>query len=223
MHRMGRILSRAAAIPGAILLLTVVAFPSRADDRSPGAHKDAHTTAQVFVRTLAQDAVASLTGRDVTHGQREAAFRRLLVQHFDVPQIGKWALGRYWRVASPAEQAEYLELFEQFIVSTYAHRFRDYTNEQLEVVEVRRAMDDDGGLVVHSHIVRDQPKPIRVEWRLATPDGGYKIVDVVVEGVSMVQTQRSEFSSVILRNGGKVAGLITELKLKTQQLRAQAQ
>jgi phospholipid transport system substrate-binding protein len=215
MHRMSRILSRAAAIPGAILLLTLISFSSRADDRSQ--------EARAFVRTLAQDAVASLTGRDITQGEREAAFRRLLVQHFDVPQIGKWALGRYWRVASPAEQAEYLDLFEQFIVSTYAQRFRDYTNEQLEVVEVKSVMDDDGGLMVHSHIVRDQPKPIRVEWRLATPESGYKIVDVVVEGVSMVQTQRSEFGSVILRNGGKVSGLITELKLKTQQLRAQAQ
>jgi phospholipid transport system substrate-binding protein len=215
MHRMSRILSRAAAIPGAILLLTLISFSSRADDRSQ--------EARAFVRTLAQDAVASLTGRDITQGEREAAFRRLLVQHFDVPQIGKWALGRYWRVASPAEQAEYLDLFEQFVVSTYAQRFRDYTNEQLEVVEVKSVMDDDGGLMVHSHIVRDQPKPIRVEWRLATPESGYKIVDVVVEGVSMVQTQRSEFGSVILRNGGKVSGLITELKLKTQQLRAQAQ
>lgn len=212
---MGRILSRAVAIPGAILLLTLAAFPTRAGDR--------HQEAQAFVRTLAQDAVGSLTRREMTGTEREDAFRRLLVAHFDVPQIGKWALGRYWRLASAGEQSEYLALFEDFIVHTYAHRFRDYTNEHLEVTDVKDAPDDEGGVVVSSQIVRDAPKPIRIEWRIATSADRYKIVDVAVEGVSMVQTQRSEFSSVILRNGGKVAGLLTELKLKTQQLRAQVQ
>lgn len=216
---MGRILSRAAAIPGAILLLTLAALPSHAGDR--------HQDAQAFVRTLAQEAVASLTRRDMTGTEREDAFRSLLVAHFDVPQIGKWALGRYWRLASAGEQSEYLTLFEDFIVRTYAHRFRDYTNEHLEITDVKDVADDEGGVLVSSQIVRDNPKPIRVEWRVAAPQDGspaaYRIVDVVVEGVSMVQTQRSEFSSVIVRNGGKVGGLITELKLKTQQLRAQAQ
>jgi phospholipid transport system substrate-binding protein len=222
MYRMSRILSRATAIPGALLFLALLVLPTRADERI-----SSHQEAQTFVRSLAQHAVASLTGRDVTQAERERAFRGLLVAHFDVPQIGKWALGRYWRIATEAEQREYLDLFEEFIVTTYAQRFRDYTNEQLEVVDVKKATDEDGGLVVNSHIVRDQPKPIRIDWRVApqpgSSDGGYKIVDVVVEGVSMVQTQRSEFSSVIGRNGGKVTGLITELKLKTQQLRAQAQ
>ena len=213
---MSRLLSRISVIPGALMLLAFVAAGPGAAE--PGSHEGA----QAFVRTLAKEAVVSLTGRDMAQSERERAFRGLLVAHFDVAQIGKWALGRYWRVATPAEQQEYQALFEDFIVTTYAQRFRDYTNEQLEVTNVAKAMDEEGGLVVHSHITRDQPKPIRVEWRLST-GGGYKIVDVVVEGVSMVQTQRSEFSSVILRNGGKVQGLITELKLKTQQLRAQAQ
>lgn len=208
---MGRILPRTAALPGAILLLALAAFPAAADDG-----------ARAFIRDLAHKAVASLTGRDMPQAERERAFRSLLVAHFDVEQIGKWALGRYWRIATPAEQKEYQALFQDFIVTTYSQRFREYTNEQLEVTEVVKAMDEDGGLVVHSHITRDQPKPIRVDWRLSTANG-YKVVDIVVEGVSMVQTQRSEFSSVIVRGGNKVQSLLTELKLKTQQLRAQAQ
>ena len=201
-----------AALAGVfIVFFTIV--PAHADDLASGAQR--------FVRTLAGEAIGTLAGRDVTQAEREQSFRRLLVAHFDVQVIGKWALGRYWRVATPAEQQEYLALFEDFIVTSYASRFREYTNEQLEIADVVKSADEDGGLMVHSLIVRDQPKPIRVDWRIATA-GGYKIVDVVVEGVSMVQTQRSEFGSVILRNGGKVSGLITELKLKNQSLRAQA-
>jgi phospholipid transport system substrate-binding protein len=201
-----------AVLAGVFLVFFTIA-PAHADELASGA--------QTFVRTLAGEAIGSLAGRDVTQAEREQNFRRLLVTHFDVQVIGKWALGRYWRVATPTEQQEYLALFEDFIVTSYAGRFREYANEQLEITDVVKAADDDGGLMVHSQIVRDQSKPIRVDWRIATT-GGYKIVDVVVEGVSMVQTQRSEFSSVILRTGGKVSGLITELKLKNQTLRAQA-
>jgi phospholipid transport system substrate-binding protein len=212
-HRLTRFSLPSAWFGVVFLVLGLVAAPLRADELADGA--------RAFVRELATEAVVSLASRDITQTERERNFRRLLLASFDVPVIGKWALGRYWRAASKSEQEEFLSLFEDFIVTSYAGRFREYTNEQLEITEVVKAMDEEGGLVVQSLIVRDQPKPIRVDWRVATT-GGYKIVDVVVEGVSMVQTQRSEFSSVILRNGGKVSGLITELKLKTQSLRAQA-
>ena len=210
------LVTRRLAFAGAILILTFAGFagaPAAADTLKEGAHR--------LVRELADKAISSLTKRETTQTEREAAFRSLLVGYFDVPVIGKLALGRYWRIASKEEQEEYLAIFEEFIVTTYANRFREYTNEHLEIGDVVSTADEDGGLVVHSQIVRDQPKPIRVDWRLAPAGEGYKIVDVTVEGVSMMQTQRSEFSSVIVRTGGKVAGLITELKLKNQSLRAQ--
>jgi len=67
---------------------------------------------------------------------------------------------------------------------------------------------------VKSLVDRGAQQPIRVDWRITFPDGRYKIIDIVVEGVSMVQTQRSEFSSVIRRSGGKVEGLLTALREK---------
>lgn len=208
--------TRRLAFAGVVLILALahVAGASVAADTQ----KDG---AQQFVRQLADKAIVSLTKREMTQIERETAFRKLLVAHFDVPAIGKLALGRYWRLASKQEQEEYLAVFEDFIVTTYANRFREYTNEHLEIGDVFETPDEDSGLIVHSLIVRDQPKPIRVDWRLTAAGRDYRIVDVTVEGVSMMQTQRSEFSSVIVKNGGKVAALITELKLKNQSLRAQ--
>ena len=69
--------------------------------------------------------------------------------------------------------------------------------------------------LVKSQINGGKEKPIRIEWRLTRPNVNYKIFDIVIEGVSMIRTQRSEFSSVIRRNGGKIAGLLAALRKKT--------
>ena len=73
------------------------------------------------------------------------------------------------------------------------------------------------GSLVSSEIVRPNgAPPAKVDWLLTEHDGAYKISDVIVEGVSMAVTQRSEFASVIQRHGGQVEGLITALRQKTE-------
>ena len=127
--------------------------------------------------------------------------------------MGKWVLGRYWRRASRGEKLEYLKLFENLIVATYAKRFSAYTDESLKIIKV--ASRGQANAIVYSNIERgSQQKPIRVDWRVVFSDGRYKVTDIVVEGISMKQTQRSEFASVIRRNGGKVTGLLEALREK---------
>lgn len=203
-----------ASFAAATILIVALCAPARADDLGQ---------ARQFVRDLADRAISQLTDPKLDQQERESTFRTLLEQHFDVAALGKSALGRYWRVATDGEKTEYLRLFEDLIVSTYANKFRDYAGENLDIVNVVRANGNgDAMIVVQSQIARDAAKPIRVDWRVARDDGASKIADVVVEGVSMVQTQRSEFSSVIIRNGNKVAGLIEELRGKVHSLQAPA-
>ena len=198
-----------AAFLGVVLLVVTVALPSRADEVSD---------AQIFVRNLADKAISQLTSPTMSQGERESAFRKLLHEHFDVPAMGRSALGRYWRVATPEEQSEYMSLFEDLIVATYAARFRDYGGENLDILSASKtAGSEDNAVLVQSQISRNVTKPIRLDWRVAA-NSPPKIVDVVIEGVSMIQTQRSEFTSVIVRNGNKVAGLISELRAKTKAL-----
>lgn len=201
-----------APFVGAVFLLIAASIPSHADDAAD---------AQTFVRNLADKAISQLTSPTLSQGERESAFRTLLGEHFDVPAIGRSALGRYWRVATPDEQSEYMALFEDLIVATYAQRFRDYGGENLDILGANKpAGNEDGAVLVQSQITRNVAKPIRLDWRVAQAGSDPKIVDVVIEGVSMMQTQRSEFSSVIVRNGNKVAGLIGELRTKTKTLLA---
>ncbi|BBK35508.1 toluene tolerance protein [Allostella sp. ATCC 35155] len=168
-------------------------------------------TPKGLVEQLGDKAIRQLTG-DMPRSERESRFQNLLSSGFDVDAIGRFTLGRYWNQASPAEQQEYLKLFEKFIVQAYAARFAEYAGEQFRVVSDRA---DGEVTLVQSQIFKPGSQPARVDWRVRTTSGQPKIVDVVVEGVSMAVTQRSEFAAVIQRSGGRVAGLIRALRDKT--------
>jgi phospholipid transport system substrate-binding protein len=153
-------------------------------------------------------------GSNVDPKLRVARFRQLFSEDFDVPGIARFVLGRYWRIATEPQQQEFVKLFADYIALAYSNRLAEYSGETLRVTGSRPAPD---GSVVSSEIVRPNgAPPAKVDWVLTPHDGAYKISDVVVEGVSMAVTQRSEFASVIQRNGGQVQGLITALRQKTE-------
>jgi phospholipid transport system substrate-binding protein len=153
-------------------------------------------------------------GNNVDPNLRVARFRQLFSEDFDVPGIARFVLGRYWRVATEPQQQEFVKLFADYIALAYSNRLAEYSGETLHVTGSRPAPE---GSVVSSEIVRPNgAPPAKVDWVLTPHDGAYKISDVVVEGVSMAVTQRSEFASVIQRNGGQVQGLITALRQKIE-------
>lgn len=174
-------------------------------------------TAETFIQGLAEDAVQALTNQAVSRSDRVARFRDLLKANFDVSFIGKWVLGRYWRKATDEQKEEYLRLFEDYVVITYVERFDQYSGESIQVV---KTISDPGkDSLVFSEISRPAGgDPIRIDWRVRSHSDIYKIIDVHVEGISMSQSQRKEFASVIRSKGGKVEGLLTVLRAKVESL-----
>ena len=191
---------RAAAFASIIVVFAVFALPqaSQAQD------------ARAFVANLGQQAI-QVMGPSVPTAQRLARFRQIFQSDFDVPGIGQFVLGRYWRVATPPEQQEFLNLFQEYIVRAYSARLSEYAGEPFRVTGVRPSPE---GTVVTSEIVRGNAAPVQVDWYLATIGGQFKITDVYVGGVSMKVTQRDEFASVIQRNGGRVDALLAQLRQK---------
>jgi phospholipid transport system substrate-binding protein len=189
-----------------VLLLGILVLPDQAlsDDKA--------NQASEFIEDLSQQAVEALTEPNISRGERETRFRKLLGQHFAVTTIGQWVLGRYWKTATLEERKEFLSLFEDLLVVTYVNRFERYSGETLSV-EKTLVDDKSGDAVVFSHLNRPDGAPVvSVGWRLRSKGESFKVVDVMVEGVSMGQTQRSEFASVIRKHGGRVRGLLAELR-----------
>jgi phospholipid transport system substrate-binding protein len=175
-------------------------------------------TAAEFVRTLGDRAVDALTAKQLDMGARQDRFRSLFRESFDVDGIARFALGRYWRTASPEQQKEYTSLFEDHIVLAYAHRFSEYSGEAFGVATVRPG--DDKNMIVTSELAQKNGPPVRLEWHLIESDSSYKIFDIVVEGVSMVQTKRSEFASAIQQAGGDLSKFFTALRRQSARLKA---
>lgn len=182
-----------------------------------GAAGDPATDPSAFVTNLGEKALAEIKKNASSRAQMEANFQQLLEQYFDVPSISRFVLARYWRVATEPEKAEFTKLFEQYVVQSYATRFSEYSGESFTVKEVARNQPDAGFDTVHSLIVRPGQESVRADWVLRSDGGKLRIVDVKIEGVSMVQTYRSEFASVIQNGGGKVAALNEALKKKIAQ------
>ena len=169
----------------------------------------------VFVSGLAQRTIDVLLSAR-SQAEREAKFHELVDEAFDVPAIARFVLGPYWRTATDAQREEFQKLFETYIVHVSAVRFGGYSGEQLKVTGSRP--EGDKTVFVKSQIVRvGNAPPVNADWRVVKTDRGLKIVDVIVEGVSMAVTEREEFSSVIQRGGGQVEVLLRELRERTRQ------
>jgi phospholipid transport system substrate-binding protein len=185
-----------------LLSLTVIAAPASAGSASSAPSQ--------FVQNLGNTALMSLTGKNITRKAREDRVRKILHDSFDVQAIGKFALGTYWRDATDSQRKEYMSLFEDMIVQTYTTRFEDYSGQKLKIdgSEASGATD----FIVSSQVLQQDGPPVNLQWRVRQKDGGLRVVDVVVEGVSMSVTQRSDFASVIQNGGGNVEALLAHLR-----------
>jgi phospholipid transport system substrate-binding protein len=168
--------------------------------------------AKKFIDGLSDDAIGSLTGASVTQADREARFRSLLEAHFDMPGISKFVLGRYWKLASEPQQGEFQKLFETMLVQSYAKTFAQYGGEKFQVS--KSWADGDGSVVVNSHVDRPNGDVIHLDWRVADQDNTLRVIDLVVEGVSLRATHRSDFASAIQSNGGTIAALLDLMRQK---------
>jgi phospholipid transport system substrate-binding protein len=175
-----------------------------------GPRQAAAQDARTFVATLGQQAIQVL-GPGVPEAQRVLQFRVLFQNNFDLAGISQFVLGRYWRIATPQEQQEFLALFHEYLVRAYSARLGQYSGEQFQVLSAR---GHGAETIVTSQILRPNGAPVQVDWYLIDGGGRFLITDVYVGGISMKVTQRDEFGAVIQRSGGRVAGLIAELRQK---------
>ena len=164
------------------------------------AAEDPSDEAAKFVRRLGNEAIAILSTTNATDEQREERFRDLLDRGFAVDTIARFVLGRHWRTATPEERLEYRRLFRLYVLDTYASRLDGYAGETFDILKAQPINERD--TMVSTQIIRtDGGPPIRVDYRVRQREEQYKVVDVQVEGVSLLKTQRSEFGSIIDREG----------------------
>lgn len=196
----------------AIACFTVVLLTASAGF---GRAADASTQAGEFLVDMTNQAIAQLTDESLPLAERKTRFRELFRANFDVPAVGRFVLGRYWRTADAETREAFLSVFEEVMVQRFAPKFAGYAETKFEVSKVR-ALEDESQYVVSSKISPKTGEPFEVGWRVRQSDGQFKILDVIGEGVSMALTLRSEYASAIKDSGGQIQGLIDRLRKQVE-------
>ncbi len=197
----------------ALLAVLGVAFVA------PGVPSAQNADAGAFLESLTQDVFAKLDDPSLGQTEKERDLRSLFRQNFDVPAISRFVLGKHWRRASAAERQDFADAFEEMNSRQFLAMVGEFSEEMLSVVKVRQDAAKPSLSLVSTEIGQSEGEPISAVWRVRNKDGQYKVLDIVVEGLSMAITLRHEYGAVVKTNG--VDGLIAILREKNAKLATQ--
>jgi len=180
------------------------------------ARADAVGEGRALIQSMSATVIAILANKGLPKAQREERFRQIYRANFDHPVIAAYVMGPPWKNASPAERDEFLRLFETYVAKVYAAQLSTYSGEKLDVT--RAEPDGDGATVETSIFDPKSGRTVEIKWRLRRAGGPLKVRDVLIENLSMSQTQRREFAAVVQQRGGTAAGLIAAMRDKIAEL-----
>jgi phospholipid transport system substrate-binding protein len=166
---------------------------------------------KLFIDKFIKSSVQDIITADIEDAEKKLRFRSLLDSVFDIPSIGRFVLGRYWNRLQNQERDVFLSLFKDVIIQTWSRRFSDYNGQTINVTGT--LPDGEYGIVVNSVINGNTGVKYSLQWRLRQRDEGLRIVDIIVEGISMAITYRQDYSSIIRKNGG-IDSLLDQLGQK---------
>lgn len=164
-----------------------------------------------FVNSLTDDIIQNVLESDKSQDEKLARFKASFEKALDLKSIGQFVLGVYWRQASAEERTAFLAAFIDYTTKTWADRFNMYNGQKIIFTGTRNA--ERGQLYVDSQIQNNPP--VEVIWRLRQKNNDFRIIDIIVEGVSMAMSYRNEYSAFLQTHGGKVSALAKELEAKS--------
>ncbi len=179
--------------------------------------------AEKFIKDTTATGIEQIINANISQTEKDKRFYKLLNDALDLNFIGQFVLGRNWRTANAQQRKEFIAVYRDLNIATWSKRFNEFKGRSF-VFKGTTPSSSKGQVFVNSEVPMDQGEPAQVLWRVREKNGSYKIVDIVIEGVSLAQSARSEYTAFIKNNPGGVDALIADLqaKLKAQQTPAEA-
>ena len=165
----------------------------------------------VFVQSTVNRASKVLSD-NLSKDQKIKKLKSIAAETVDIKGIGMYTLGSYRKTLSENQKKEYDTLFKQYFLKTFSSRLAEYSNPEIEV-KFKKELNKNYTMVSSILIATEQRPEVKIDWRIYTrnPDD-LKIRDLIIEGLSLVRTQKEEFSSIIRSNDGNIDALFTELR-----------
>ena len=195
---------------GLMAALCAMAVPTGAQGMTPP---------DALAKSVTDEVLAVLrTDRDIQAGNQKKVVdlvEKKVLPHFNFVRMTQLAVGRHWREASPEQQKKLVGEFRMLLVQTYAATFAAYRDQAIEYRPLRM-QPDDTDVVVKSLINQPGGKPVTVDYKMQKSDTGWKVYDVVVGDLSLVQSYRGSFNTEVQKGG--IDGLLKALTEKNRQL-----
>ena len=165
----------------------------------------------IFVQSTVNRASQTLSD-NLSKEEKINKLKNIAKETVDIQGIGMYTLGSYRKVLSENQKKEYSVLFEQYFLKTFSSRLAEYSNPEIEV-KTKEKLNKNYTMVKSVLVATDQRPEVNIDWRIYTKNpNDLKIRDLIIEGLSLVRTQKEEFSSIIESNNGDINSLLTSLK-----------
>ena len=163
-----------------------------------------------FVSNFADSAINILSDNEILEGEKNSKFTDLVMSAIDLNLISKFVLSKTWKNATDDQKERYIRAFKNYFINSYANKLDQYSGEQVEVVDAEEAGKY---VIVNSIIYREGTDTLKInlKWRLLNRDGEIKIIDLNIEGISLIIAQREEFQSFLANNEGDLEKLIEKI------------
>jgi phospholipid transport system substrate-binding protein len=197
---------RSSRVIAAALCAAVFGGLAGAGAADPGAQSGAGA----LIAATVDEVLVILNDPKLDRKARLARLEAIAHERFDFTTMSQLVVARYWKTFTPQQQGSFVEEFKTFLSRSYGDRIDRYTNEKVEIVG--EAPAPAGDRKVMTRIVGGEYGGAEVEYRLREKNGTWRVIDVKVEGISLVLNYRDQFSSVLSRDGAD--GLLERLRAK---------
>ena len=164
--------------------------------------------ATAFITKTTTELTGAVNGGASTQA-KAAALQQIIDRAVDVTSVGRFCLGRFWRLATPAQQKDYIDLFHRVLVQNITGKVGEYQGVAIAVVHSASRED---GVAVTTSVTRPNSTPNRVDWLVSSESGSPRIIDVIAEGTSLRLTQRNDYAAYLSRNNNDIQALLNALK-----------
>jgi len=171
------------------------------------------------VQETSDAVVAVLATKDLSANEKRRKIEDIVYAHFDFETLSRLVLARNWKQLSPGQQTEFVDEFKKHLSVTYGKNVETYNNERAVVTGDRQEAGSDW--TVKTKIVRPNAADILVDYRLRKEDGDWRVIDVIIEGVSLVANFRAQFQDIVTKDGpAKLIKLLHEKNAKGESLKS---
>lgn len=171
--------------------------------------------AETFVIQVTDNGIKDIINANISQSEKDARFKKLFNNALDLDFIGQFVLGRYWRTATPQQRTDFIDAYRALNIKTWSQRFDEFKGKNF-VFKGTSPSKSANQIFVNSVVPMEQGEPAKVVWRVKQTGDKFKIVDIIIENVSLAISARNEYTAYIKNNPGGIDALIKDLQAKSK-------